>query len=224
MMNCKSASLASCDDPVPAQYKVLLSIALADAGGVLRVRRECRTRSRCLAGTYRYRVLLEITDLIAHAKSLPEAFKELAPRVLALTGCELLTFSHHDPRRNCMLTQYWKRPGKWKVQRFSGRRSGERWHGNIRRRSPFRTRSANSAFTAVCRCCRSWRSIVHVLPMSTPLFILGRRLGQEGCRGAPCRRCRSPFTHCAAGAVTLEKQRGGRALEEQQAWPPSAAN
>jgi len=33
----------------------------------------------------RYRLLLEITDLVARAKSLPDAFKELAPPVLALT-------------------------------------------------------------------------------------------------------------------------------------------
>ena len=31
----------------------------------------------------RYRVLLEITDLVDRAKSLPEAFKELAAPVLA---------------------------------------------------------------------------------------------------------------------------------------------
>jgi len=57
----------------------------------------------------RYRVLLEITDLVARAKSLPEAFKELAAPVLALTGGELLNVSLHDPRRDCMLTHYWKK-------------------------------------------------------------------------------------------------------------------
>ena len=40
----------------------------------------------------RYRVLLEITDVVARAKSLPEAFKELAAPVLALTAGELLNF------------------------------------------------------------------------------------------------------------------------------------
>src|SRR5271156_3840468 len=57
----------------------------------------------------RYRLLLEITDLVARAQSLPIAFKELAPPVLALTGGELLNLSLHDPRRDCMLTQYWKK-------------------------------------------------------------------------------------------------------------------
>jgi hypothetical protein len=33
----------------------------------------------------RYRLLLEITDVVARAESLPEAFEELASPVLALT-------------------------------------------------------------------------------------------------------------------------------------------
>ena len=57
----------------------------------------------------RYRGLLEITDLVVRAKSLPDAFKDSAPPVLALTGGELLNYSSHDPRRDCMLTHYWKR-------------------------------------------------------------------------------------------------------------------
>jgi formate hydrogenlyase transcriptional activator len=57
----------------------------------------------------RYRGLLEITDLVVRAKSLHDAFKELAPPVLALTAGELLNYSLHDPRRDCMRTHYWKR-------------------------------------------------------------------------------------------------------------------
>ena len=57
----------------------------------------------------RYRLLLEITDTVARAKSLPDAFKELAPQVLDLTGGELLNLALYDPRRNCMLNQYWKK-------------------------------------------------------------------------------------------------------------------
>src|SRR5271155_4072254 len=57
----------------------------------------------------RYRLLLEITDVVARSESLPDAFKELAPPVLALTGGELLNLSLHDPRRDCMLTHYWKK-------------------------------------------------------------------------------------------------------------------
>ena len=56
-----------------------------------------------------FRLLLEMTDLVARAKSLPDAFKEIASPVLALTGGVLLNLSLHDPHRNCMLTQYWKK-------------------------------------------------------------------------------------------------------------------
>jgi GAF domain-containing protein len=57
----------------------------------------------------RYRLLLEITDVVARAESLPDAFKELARPVLALTGGELLNLSLYDSRRDCMQTQYWKK-------------------------------------------------------------------------------------------------------------------
>jgi L-rhamnose mutarotase len=55
------------------------------------------------------RLLLEITDLVVRAASLPDLFKELAPRVLALTNCSFVNFSLHDERQNCMLTHYWKK-------------------------------------------------------------------------------------------------------------------
>lgn len=58
---------------------------------------------------HRDRLLLEITDSVVRARSLPDLFKELAPRILNLTGCEFLKFSLHDPRQNCMITHYWKR-------------------------------------------------------------------------------------------------------------------
>ncbi len=61
------------------------------------------------AESKRYQLLLEITDLVARAQNLPDAFKEFAPPVLALTGGELLNLSLHDPRRDCMQTHYWKK-------------------------------------------------------------------------------------------------------------------
>src|SRR5271157_4241985 len=57
----------------------------------------------------RYRLLLEVTDRVPLTQSLPDALKELAPPVLALTGGELLNLSLHDPRGDRMLTQYWKK-------------------------------------------------------------------------------------------------------------------
>ncbi len=52
---------------------------------------------------------MEITDLVARTKSLPEVFRELAAPVLSLTGSELLNLSLYDPSQNCMLTHYWKK-------------------------------------------------------------------------------------------------------------------
>jgi formate hydrogenlyase transcriptional activator len=57
----------------------------------------------------RYRLLLEVTDRVARTQSLPEAFRDLAPPVLALTEGELLNLSLYDPGRNCMVTRYWKK-------------------------------------------------------------------------------------------------------------------
>lgn len=57
----------------------------------------------------RERLLLETTDLIVRARNLPDLFKELAPPILNVTGCDFLKFSLHDPRQNCMITHYWKK-------------------------------------------------------------------------------------------------------------------
>ena len=124
----------------------------------------------------RYRVLLEITDLIAQAKSLPEAFKELAPPVLALTGGELLNFSLHDPRRDRMLTQYWKKnreSGEFDAFPVDEAASGWAWKHQEPIAIP--DMSANSAFPAVVPALlnhgvRSYTA----LPMSTPSAILER--------------------------------------------------
>jgi formate hydrogenlyase transcriptional activator len=55
----------------------------------------------------RDRLLLETADLVERARSLPDLFKELAPRILSLTACDFLKFALHDPRQNCMITHYW---------------------------------------------------------------------------------------------------------------------
>src|SRR6266478_8244405 len=57
----------------------------------------------------RDRLLLETTDLVVRARNLPDLLKELAPRILNLTGCDFLKFSQHDASQNCMITHYWKR-------------------------------------------------------------------------------------------------------------------
>jgi len=75
----------------------------------------------------RYRLLLAITDLVARAKSLPDAFKTLAPPVLELTRGELLNLSLHDPYRDCMLTQYWKRNESGEFEAFPVNESASGW-------------------------------------------------------------------------------------------------
>jgi formate hydrogenlyase transcriptional activator len=58
---------------------------------------------------HRDRRLLEATDVVVRARNLLDLFKELAPRILNLTGCDFLKFSEHDPSQNCMITHYWNR-------------------------------------------------------------------------------------------------------------------
>jgi len=101
----------------------------------------------------RYRLLLNITDLIARAQSLPSAFKELAPPVLALTGGELLNLSLHDPRRDCMLTQYWKRnheSGEFEALAVDEAASG--WAWKHQQAIAIRIPSAKSDFLAAYPC------------------------------------------------------------------------
>ena len=59
--------------------------------------------------SHRERLLLEATDLVVRVRSLPDLFKEFAPRILTMTACEFVKFSLHDPEQNCMITHYWKR-------------------------------------------------------------------------------------------------------------------
>ena len=58
---------------------------------------------------HRYRLLLHITELVDGWKDLSNAFQEFAPPLLSLTGSDFLSVSLHDPHRDCMLTNYWKK-------------------------------------------------------------------------------------------------------------------
>jgi transcriptional regulator with GAF, ATPase, and Fis domain len=75
-----------------------------------------RTRTGTKIGPTRHglsasanRRLLEAADVVVRARNLPDLLKELAPRILNLTGCDFLKFSQHDASQNCMITHYWKR-------------------------------------------------------------------------------------------------------------------
>jgi formate hydrogenlyase transcriptional activator len=58
---------------------------------------------------HRYRLLLQITDLVDRSKDLSDAFQEFAPPLLNLTGSDFLSVSLHDSHHDCMQTNYWKK-------------------------------------------------------------------------------------------------------------------
>src|SRR5580698_3267265 len=167
----------------------------------------------------RYRLLLEITDVVAQSRSLSDAFKELAPAVLALTGGELLNLSLYDPRRDCILTQYWKKnqeSGKFGALPVDDAASGWAWKHQKLVAIPDTEREQRFSGCVPVLLNHGVRSYT-VLPMSTPsrhfgALGLGKRipevLDQEDIE----------FLSRVAlmGALALEKERAQRAYEEQQ--------
>ena len=57
----------------------------------------------------RYRLLLEITEAVARAQTLPEAIQAISAPVLALTKGDLLNLSLYDQRHGRITTRYWKK-------------------------------------------------------------------------------------------------------------------
>ncbi len=167
----------------------------------------------------RYRLLLEITETVARAQSLPDAFQELATSVLALTGGELLNLSLYEPRQNCMRTRFWnkKQESAEFVQSVDEAASGWAWKYQERiaipdvehdRRFP---RCTSMLFSHGVRA-------YTVLPMSTPsthfgAIGLGKGVAGDLLEGEDAEL----LSHVALlGALRLEKDSVGRALEEQQ--------
>ncbi len=167
----------------------------------------------------RYRLLLEITDTVARAKSLPDAFKELAPPVLDLTGGELLNLALYDPRRNCMLHQYWKKnqeSGEFDVSPVDEAAAGWAWKHQEPLAIPDTEREQRFPGCMPVLLNQGVRSYT-VLPMSTAssrfgALGVGKRvpevLGGEDVE----------FLSRVAlmGALALEKEKAQRAFEEQQ--------
>ncbi|HYU45348.1 MAG TPA: sigma 54-interacting transcriptional regulator [Terriglobales bacterium] len=167
----------------------------------------------------RYRVLLEITDQIARAPSLPDAFREFALPVLDLTAGELLNLSLHDPSRDCMLNRYWKRnreSGEFAAAPVEEAASG--WAWKHQETMAIRDIEREQRFPGCVPVLLNHgvRSLT-VLPMSTPsrhfgALGLGKRvpevLGGEDVE----------FLSRVAllGAFALEKERAFHAFEEQQ--------
>jgi formate hydrogenlyase transcriptional activator len=167
----------------------------------------------------RYRLLLEATDRLAAAKSLPEAFKELAPPVLDLTGGELLNLSLHDPHRNFMLTQYWKK--NQETGEFDGipvDQAASGWAWKNQAAISISDIDREHRFPGMVPALRAHgvRSYT-VIPMSTPAsrfgaLGLGKRIPEA------LNKDDLEFLSRIAklGALTLEKIRALRACEEQQ--------
>ena len=167
----------------------------------------------------RYRLLLEITDLVARAKSLPDAFKEIAPPVLALTGGELLNLSLHDPRRDCMLTHYWKRnqeSGEFDAVPVDEAASGWAWKHQEPIAIPDTEREQRFPGFVPVLLNHGVRSYI-VLPMSTPAHRFGALgLGKNIPEALNDEDVEFLSRVALMGALALEKERAYRAFEEQQ--------
>jgi len=167
----------------------------------------------------RYRLLLEITDLVARAKSLPDAFKELAPPVLALTGGDVLNLSLHDPRRNCMLSRYWKKNqenGEFEPSPVEETPSGWAWKHQETLAIPDTAREQRFPGCIPAFLNHGVRSYT-VLPVSTPSSHFGALgLGKNVPEVLKGEDVEFLSRVALMGALALEKDRAHRAFEEQQ--------
>jgi len=167
----------------------------------------------------RYRGLLEITDLVVRAKSLPDAFKELAPPVLALTAGELLNYSLHDPRRDCMLTHHWKRnqeSGEFDPFPVDDAATGWVWKHQELIAIPDTEREQRFPGFVPVLLNHGVRSYI-ALPMSTPLRRFGALgLGKNVPEALNAEDVEFLSRVALMGAVVLEKDRAYSAFEEQQ--------
>jgi formate hydrogenlyase transcriptional activator len=167
----------------------------------------------------RYRLLLEITDLVARAQTLPEAFKEFAPPVLALTGGELLNLSLHDPRRDCMRTYYWKKnqeSGEFDPLPVHEAASGWVWkYQELVNISDTEREERFPGFVPVLLN-HGVRSYI-ALPVSTPSNRFGAVGLGKSMPDAPTDEDVELLSRIALmGALVLEKDRAYSAFEEQQ--------
>jgi formate hydrogenlyase transcriptional activator len=167
----------------------------------------------------RYRLLLEITDLVARANNLPDAFQQLAPPVLALTGGELLNLSLYDPRRDCMLNHYWKKnqeTGKFEAGPVEKAATGWAWKHQEPIAIPDVEREERFPSCTAVLLNHGVRSYT-VLPLSTPSSHFGA-LGLG--KGVPETLSEEDVEFLSRvalmGALALEKEKAERAAEEQQ--------
>ena len=138
--------------------------------------------------------------------------------MLDLTGGELLNLSLHDPYRDCMLTQYWKRneSGEFEAFPVDEDASGWAWKHQERIAIPDTEREQRFPSCVPVLLNHGVRSYT-VLPVSTP----SRHFGALGLG----RRVPEALDHedveflsrvALMGALALEKERAYDAFEEQQ--------
>ena len=167
----------------------------------------------------RYRLLLEITDIVARAQSLPEAFKQLAPPVLDMTRGELLNLSLYDQRQDCMLTQYWKKnqeSGEFDAFPVDGAASGWAWKHQEPIAIPDTRQELRFPSCVPVLLDHGVRSYT-VLPMSTPSRHFGALgLGKKVPEVLDNEDVEFLSRVAVMGALALEKDRAARAFEEQQ--------
>jgi formate hydrogenlyase transcriptional activator len=167
----------------------------------------------------RYRLLLEITDELARAQSLPEAIQAISAPVLALTGSDLLNLALHDQRRDCMQIHYWKRnqeSGEFASLAVEEGASGWAW----KHREPVTIADTERegrfpGFTPLLRN-HGIRSYLAV-PMTTPSKCFGAlALGKTIPQASSDEDVELLSRIATMGAIVLEKDRAKRAFEEQQ--------
>jgi formate hydrogenlyase transcriptional activator len=167
----------------------------------------------------RYRALLQITDRIARASSLPDAVREFAPPVLDLTGGELLNLSLHDPSRDCMLNRYWKKnqeSGEFVASPVDEAASGWAWKHQEPITIPDIEREQRFPGCVPMLLHHGVRSLT-VLPMSTPSQHFGALgLGKSVPKVLGDEDVEFLSRVARMGAFALEKERAHRAVEEQQ--------
>jgi formate hydrogenlyase transcriptional activator len=173
----------------------------------------------CSPERARYRLLLEITDLVARAQSLPDAFKEIAPPVLALTEGEVLELSLHDPRRDCMVTHYWKRndeSGEFDPFPVDETTSGWVWKHREPIAIPDVAHEQRFPGFVPVLLNQGVRSYI-AFPMSTPAHCFGALgLGKKLPEVLNSEDVELLSRIAQMGALVLEKDRVYRAFEEQQ--------
>ena len=167
----------------------------------------------------RYRLLLEITDAIAQAQSLPDALKQIAPPLLALTGGELLNLSLYDPRRDCMRNHYWKKnqeSGEWEAGPVDQVATGWAWKHQEPIAIPDTEREQRFPVCMPVLLDQGVRSYT-VLPMSTPSSHFGALgLGKKVPEVLNNEEVEFLSRVALMGALALEKERATRAAEEQR--------